>query len=109
MKKIIVASMVFLSGCASDVKVKHVEPVDDVKKEFIYDMYSKIMADKKYYMSDVEMFARWLTFKQGLLNYGIIKDINQKVKLIDVVRGLNIKDNYNNYLIFYYLKFYKVK
>lgn len=74
---------------------KDYKKLDEEKKGLVYDMYSEIMAEKRYYMSDVEMFARWLTFKQGLLNYGIIKDINQKVKLIDVVRDLTIKDNYN--------------
>ena len=48
MKKIIVASMVFLSGCASDVKVKHVEPVDDVKKEFVSGEGSNVDWDVEY-------------------------------------------------------------
>lgn len=91
MKKIIVASMVFLSGCASDVKVKHVEPVDDVKKEFVSGEGSNVDWDVEY-TSGSELLK---LIDSGEVKPGYIfkSYVSVEMDLIPIVDGSNVRMN----------------
>lgn len=55
--------------------------------------YRDVIKEDSYYSSGIEMYARWMTFKQELLENGIITNINQKVTLDVITDSLNDKKN----------------
>lgn len=72
---------------------KKYNEVEYPKSLVVDETYDFIKSEEDYYYSNHEMYVRWKTLKFRLLQRGIITDINQEVKYLDILNMLHSSDS----------------
>jgi len=83
------------------------EELPDTKKmDILLDTYNDISNDRKYFSSDVEIFARYKTLKHDMVRQGVLSDSNEKLtirKIAEFLSRCEPDEKLRNFRFIFYL------